>query len=549
MAAAENSVSDSNILVMGDDIQGDTVHDSSDELKGGYKTVEYKTKISGYETGIQASVGSRGVSDYNPIDIIVECTQYDESLQECIDRMDSEEANFQIGLANAILNVQHTFIKEQTDAFYNIVSSSTTDIWGSLERLEKNFRASESYVKDWGVRDTNGPFLNSLKFMLYSIYDTISINTDEIREAIEGEFETSGSYVSDWSRSSSDGNFSKSLEWQNYQIFNAVNGITDKIEDMFYTTSTTAYVTSWDSSSSDSPIARTQKWMLRSINGNITRTQDAMTNLFGVGQSTTDYESFEYDSADSAHTRMTKWQNKTINNNIKAIPKAISDLWYWDTSWDVAGTLTVGSSDTPLVKFWKQSLSVLNKSIKGISASGGGDPDEMFKVFKDSLEDFQSSFDKMVKYLKNFEFTGEAGTNLWDVLETMIKSLGDGFGDLADLFGDLLDFTENIMDMFIEVFVPKENVIKDGFEGLQEVVGAKFKAMSTLKNVMETTFTQPQREFENIQVALPKYGTVTIMESSWVNAALPVTRNLIGGIMMLVTSVWAYRKITTELIT
>lgn len=188
-------------------------------------------------------------------------------------------------------------------------------------------------------------------------------------------------------------------------------------------------------------------------------------------------------------------------------------------------------------------------SLSNISGGGGSDPDEMFDVFEESLDDFQSSFDKMVKYLKNFEFEGEAGTNLWDVLESMIEELGGGFGDLTDLLGDVMDFIENMMEFFIEVFVPKENVIKDGFEDLQVVIGAKFQSMNALTNILESTFNKPQREFTKISVPLPKYGTVTIMDGTWLNQALPVTRNLIGGAMMLFTTIWAYRKITTELIT
>ena len=144
----------------------------------------------------------------------------------------------------------------------------------------------------------------------------------------------------------------------------------------------------------------------------------------------------------------------------------------------------------------------------------------------------------MVKYLKNFELTNEEGTNFWDVLKAMLGT-----------FSDVLDFLESMGDFFIEVFVPKENVINEGFEGLQEVMSAKFKSMNALKSTIQSTYNQPEREFETVHVSLPSYGSVTILDGQFLNKALPVTRNLIGGAMILFTTIWAYRKITTELIT
>lgn len=554
MAATENSFGDSDILVMGDNIQAGAVHVATVEQQISNATEQMEDEIPSGQRGTSSSVMSaRGVTDYNPIDLIVECTQYDESLQECLDRLDSEQANFEIGLTNAMLNAQYKMITEQTEMLTNAIANGDAGIWGALERIEEIFKVDVNtvYYESFLPTGDDGPFMKALKWQAKTLYNKVESFRSQTMDLLKVDLNSS-SYNS-WNASSDDGVWMKALKWQGNQQYTASGRINTNMNDFFKVGLGTSSYQSWDVDySGDGMWARMLKWQgLQQLNAT-NRIRTDSNDLFKVGLGTAQYESWVPDYSDGVWAKMLKWQNKTLNSSINGYKTWIPDTLYsQDNNTKYAEGFLVSSSDSFFVKFWKTKLGVLNESIKGIKTGGGAatDPNEMFEVFEDSLDDFQSSLDKMVKYLKNFEFEGEAGTNLWDVLESMIEELGGGFGDLTDLLGDVMDFIDNMMDFFIEVFVPKENVIKDGFEDLQVVIGAKFQSMNALTNILESTFNKPQREFTKIQVPLPKYGTVTIMDGNWLNEALPVTRNLIGGAMMLFTTIWAYRKITTELIT
>ena len=507
MAAAENSDGYTDTSVMGTRLQADTVHLLFDEGETETDaTFQNGEEVSSVEiSGQERIAGFSARSGVTFLDMVFECVnRTEESFPECYDAVNSAEANFQISLANAVLNIQYMF-------FVNLADSINGAIYYVFDETERYFK---EFDKDLDEIRTNGMY----SLWIFQRWDGYF--------AIESDTETYRGSEGIWTRTIKRG--LNNLDRGYYKI-NEMNEVMKafKVGD-----------SAGSNTNSDGQFVKMFKLATYSPLALMYSDQYAYNDFMKRYLSISD-EYYETREGESKFIKLLKNGLKNIKNIYDWNNTKLKVDWLKsedNTSEGIWARLFKAQwRDIESIKSYAKTIASNSGSTGG---GGGASAESIFDAFEDSLDDFQSSLDKMVKYLKNFEVTNEAGTNFWDVPNTLVGTI-DG----------VLEFLDNFMDFFVEVFVPKENVIDKGFKDLQGIMNTKFKSMSALKSTIESTYNQPQKEFETINVTLPAYGSVKILDGTFLNQALPVTRNLIGGAMLLFTTIWAYRKITTELIT
>lgn len=133
------------------------------------------------------------------------------------------------------------------------------------------------------------------------------------------------------------------------------------------------------------------------------------------------------------------------------------------------------------------------------------------------------------------EMVKEAETNIWDFLGDTIKELND--------------LVQYIIDQLIYLIVPEDtDFLRENFSMLREAMSMKLEPVNMLKTQITASLMTEQKNFENIEMNLPIYGRVEFLNVEFLNYAVPKIRALISGIMIIVTSVWAYRKITSDMV-
>lgn len=131
--------------------------------------------------------------------------------------------------------------------------------------------------------------------------------------------------------------------------------------------------------------------------------------------------------------------------------------------------------------------------------------------------------------------TKEAETNFWDVL--------------GGMFSDIFGLVEFIIEKIIYLVVPENtDFIRENITMLNATMDQKFEPVNMLKVTIQESLMAEQKAFEDIEMNLPIYGRVKFMEFEWVNFAVPVVRSFLAGVMIIITSVWAYRKITSDMV-
>lgn len=148
----------------------------------------------------------------------------------------------------------------------------------------------------------------------------------------------------------------------------------------------------------------------------------------------------------------------------------------------------------------------------------------------DRLDDILTAVDNI-----SFEMVKEAETNIWDFLGETISTLND--------------LIQYLIDQIIYLIVPEDtDFLRENFSMLREAMSMKLEPVNMLKTQITASLMTEQKNFEDIEMDLPIYGRVEFLNVEFLNYAVPKIRALISGIMIIVTSVWAYRKITSDMV-
>lgn len=141
----------------------------------------------------------------------------------------------------------------------------------------------------------------------------------------------------------------------------------------------------------------------------------------------------------------------------------------------------------------------------------------------------------LLEELKDTFVSEEEGFNFWKGLSSM--------------FGDFLDFVEFIIEKVIYLVIPEDSSqILTAFTTLSDSLNAKIEPVQLLKDNFTSVMNVEEKKFADVNVVLPIYGRVEFFDSTYVMAAVPYARNLISGMMIIVTGIWAYRKISSGVI-
>lgn len=166
---------------------------------------------------------------------------------------------------------------------------------------------------------------------------------------------------------------------------------------------------------------------------------------------------------------------------------------------------------------------------------------EVLEEMKNSSEFLENILQSILQNLLDFEIdlsqiTNEAGTNLWDFL--------GGF------FDKIIDLIDSLLDKIIYLVIPEDtSFIGEGFDSLNATIQNKFQALDIVKTTMIGAFSPQETKVPDWEIDLPVYGTITAIDSTWVDKALPMFKQFVSAIIYMFTAIWAYKKITNDLIT
>lgn len=157
--------------------------------------------------------------------------------------------------------------------------------------------------------------------------------------------------------------------------------------------------------------------------------------------------------------------------------------------------------------------------------------------------DSQPLMDKLDEILTvidniSLDIIKEAETNFWDVL--------------GGAFSDIFELIEFLIDKIIYLIVPEntDNIVLI-FENLIENINTKFEPVDELQRQFNNVIPVDQREIQNVKKVFPLFGTnveVTLFNFDYLNMGIPMIRMFLGAIMIIWTTIWAYRKISSEMI-
>lgn len=233
----------------------------------------------------------------------------------------------------------------------------------------------------------------------------------------------------------------------------------------------------------------------------------------------------------------TKWLYmgiKILVQNILDVKEDVTDNF--DTLFIKLAWLETISKNLETSNTWLQSI------LEKIGTGGGGSvviPPFDFAKLKEILGEL--SFGNVVN---------EAGTNIWDFLQELIKGLSGiisgGLSDITALLKDLLKFLDSLLDKLIYLIVPKNwDFLENGFGGLNQQITVKFGAFLDLGGKIKTAFTPKQGDFfsalnfDMLGVHFDFTGGKKYLDNF-----VPKFRMLMSIGLWFSTAIWVYKKIT-----
>lgn len=120
---------------------------------------------------------------------------------------------------------------------------------------------------------------------------------------------------------------------------------------------------------------------------------------------------------------------------------------------------------------------------------------------------------------------------------------------LTSFFGDIFDLVEFLIEKVIELVVPKDSeFITRNITMIVETFNTKMQPVNLIKTSIVDSVSVEQKEFKDIEVSLPAFGTVKFLDTQFLTQAVPTFRNLVSGFLILVTAIWAFRKISSGVV-
>lgn len=168
----------------------------------------------------------------------------------------------------------------------------------------------------------------------------------------------------------------------------------------------------------------------------------------------------------------------------------------------------------------------------------------------DTLHSFYTSFDTTLMDRLKEIVTAINDKELVVNFDKIINDKGTNFWDfLGGFFDRIFDFLDGLIDTIIHLIVPEDSgFLAENIATMSSAFNSKIEPVTRLKNEVTNVVQVEQKEFKDIRVDLPLYGNVTLVKMDYIKEAVPTFRNIVSGFMILITAIWAYRKVTSGVI-
>ncbi|MFJ3331948.1 hypothetical protein [Enterococcus sp. NPDC086594] len=160
-------------------------------------------------------------------------------------------------------------------------------------------------------------------------------------------------------------------------------------------------------------------------------------------------------------------------------------------------------------------------------------------------------YDRLQKMLEELSFgniVNEAGTNFWDFLTELIKTLGDilttALTSLTDIVKEILDILGDLINQIIKLIVP-ENIdfIDEGFGSIKIKLDAKFDGFLSLGGQIVEVVQPIDAEFKEV-ISIDIMGAQFAPDFNTIDWVVVRFRTVMALSIWLSVAIYIFRKIT-----
>ncbi|MGJ1011680.1 hypothetical protein [Enterococcus casseliflavus] len=160
-------------------------------------------------------------------------------------------------------------------------------------------------------------------------------------------------------------------------------------------------------------------------------------------------------------------------------------------------------------------------------------------------------FDRLQQMLDGLNFgniVNEAGTNIWDFLSQLIKTLGEiistAITGLTDVVGEILDLLGDLINQIIKLIVPENlDFLDTGFGTVKSKIDIKFGSFLSLGNQVKEVVQPIDQDFKKV-VSIDIMGAKFNPDFSTIDWVIVRFRTVMALSIWMSVAIYIYRKIT-----
>lgn len=155
---------------------------------------------------------------------------------------------------------------------------------------------------------------------------------------------------------------------------------------------------------------------------------------------------------------------------------------------------------------------------------------------------------QMLDGLNFGNIVNEAGTNIWDFLSQLIKTLGEVIGTaitgLTDIAGKILDLLGDLINQIIKLIVPENlDFLDTGFGTVKSKIDIKFGSFLSLGNQVKEVVQPINQDFKQV-VSIDIMGAKFNPDFTTIDWVVVRFRTVMALSIWMSVAIYIYRKIT-----
>ena len=160
-------------------------------------------------------------------------------------------------------------------------------------------------------------------------------------------------------------------------------------------------------------------------------------------------------------------------------------------------------------------------------------------------------FNRLQQILNGLNFgniVNEAGTNIWDFLSQLIKTLGEiistAITGLTDVVGEILDLLGDLINQIIKLIVPENlDFLDTGFGTVKSKIDIKFGSFLSLGNQVKEVVQPIDQDFKKV-ISIDILGAKFNPDFSTIDWVVVRFRTVMALSIWMSVAIYIYRKIT-----